>query len=97
MKCPQITSQRARSPRNAPGLEALEGPGCASCVQPTLEAGAIIRAARTMCGLPQWRLAERLGVSQTAVSQAERGERLVDAAFLRRVLRVCRLPEDWRP
>lgn len=57
--------------------------------------GANLRAAREHAGLTQAELAERLGKSQTMVSQAESGTARVSERYVRAVLKACGLPEDW--
>jgi ribosome-binding protein aMBF1 (putative translation factor) len=54
-----------------------------------------LRAAREYAGLTQAELAERMGKSQTMVSQAESGSARVSARYVRNVLQACGLPEDW--
>ena len=57
--------------------------------------GADLRAAREHAGLTQAELAERMGKSQTMVSQAESGTARVSERYVRAVLEACGLPEDW--
>jgi transcriptional regulator with XRE-family HTH domain len=57
--------------------------------------GADLRAAREHAKLRQAELAERMGKSQTMVSQAESGTARVSERYLRAVLKACGLPEDW--
>lgn len=54
-----------------------------------------LRKAREHAGLTQSELAERLGKSQTMVSQAESGAARVSERYVRSVLAACGLPEDW--
>jgi len=54
-----------------------------------------LRAAREAAGLTQAELAEKLGKSQTLVSQAESGTARVSERYVRTVLKACRLPADW--
>ncbi len=54
-----------------------------------------LRKAREHAGLTQNELAERLGKSQTMVSQAESGSARVSERYVRSVLAACGLPEDW--
>ncbi len=54
-----------------------------------------LRAAREAAGLTQAELAEKLGKSQTMVSQAESGAARVSERYVRTVLKACRLPADW--
>jgi hypothetical protein len=53
-------------------------------------------AARAVAGLTQAALAKKLACSQTMVSLAEKGRKHVGVEYVRRVLRACRLPKDWR-
>jgi ribosome-binding protein aMBF1 (putative translation factor) len=55
-----------------------------------------LRAAREEAGLTQAELAERMGKSQTMVSQAESGTARVSERYVRAVLDACGLPEDWK-
>lgn len=57
--------------------------------------GADLRAAREHAGLTQEGLAERMGKSQTMVSQAESGAARVSERYVKAVLKACGLPEDW--
>jgi ribosome-binding protein aMBF1 (putative translation factor) len=54
-----------------------------------------LRAARESAGLTQAQLAERMGKSQTMVSQAESGAMRVSERYVRAVLKACGLPMDW--
>jgi ribosome-binding protein aMBF1 (putative translation factor) len=54
-----------------------------------------LRAAREHAGLTQSELAEKLGKSQTLVSQAESGTAHVSERYVRTVLDACGLPENW--
>jgi DNA-binding XRE family transcriptional regulator len=54
-----------------------------------------LRAARQAAGLTQAELAEKMGKSQTMVSQAESGAARVSERYVRTVLKACRLPADW--
>jgi len=45
-------------------------------------AGIIIREARLACGMTQKQLAEKMGISDKAVSKGERGTGLPDASLL---------------
>jgi len=54
-----------------------------------------LRAAREHAGLTQAELAERMGKSQTMVSQAESGAARVSERYVRAVLEACGLPPDW--
>lgn len=54
-----------------------------------------LRQAREHAGLTQEQLAEKLGKSQTMVSQAESGNASVSERYVKTVLKACKLPEDW--
>lgn len=54
-----------------------------------------LKAAREHAGLTQAQLAEKLGKAQTTVSQSERGKIRVSEAYVRQVLKACRLPANW--
>ena len=54
-----------------------------------------LRAAREHAKLTQADLANRMGKSQTLVSQAEAGIARVSERYVRAVLKACRLPADW--
>ena len=54
-----------------------------------------VREARRHAGLTQVALAERLGKSQTLVSQAESGVARVNARYVLAVLRACGLRRTW--
>jgi ribosome-binding protein aMBF1 (putative translation factor) len=56
-----------------------------------------LRKAREHAKLTQADLAERMGKSQTMVSQAESGAARVSERYVRAVLEACGLPEDWKP
>jgi DNA-binding XRE family transcriptional regulator len=56
-----------------------------------------LRAAREHAGLTQGELAEKLGKSQTMVSQAEGGRERVGERYVASVLKACRLPKNWKP
>ena len=56
-----------------------------------------LRSARETAGLTQNELAEKLGKSQTMVSQAESGRERIGARYVAAVLRACGLPKDWKP
>jgi transcriptional regulator with XRE-family HTH domain len=51
--------------------------------------------ARREARLTQAQLAQRLGLSQAMVSQAESGRDVVGERYLRRVLEACELPSNW--
>ena len=59
--------------------------------------GANLRKARERAGMTQGALAEKLRVSQSMVSQAESGTSAVGESYVRRVLKACKLPVDWKP
>jgi ribosome-binding protein aMBF1 (putative translation factor) len=54
-----------------------------------------LRAAREAAGLTQAALADKLGVSQSMVSQGESATMRVSERYVRAVLKACGLPEDW--
>jgi DNA-binding XRE family transcriptional regulator len=56
-----------------------------------------LRAAREHAGLTQGELADKLGKSQTMVSQAESGRERVGEKYVGAVLKACGLPKDWKP
>lgn len=56
-----------------------------------------LRAAREHAGLKQAELAEKLGKSQTLISQAEGGRGRVGERYVAAVLKACGLPKDWKP
>ena len=57
--------------------------------------GENLRAAREHAKLTQAELAEKLGKSQTMISQAESGEARISERYVRTVLKACKLPVDW--
>lgn len=57
--------------------------------------GRDLRAARGQAKLTQAELAEKLGRSQTMISQAESGEARISERYVRTVLKACKLPADW--
>lgn len=57
--------------------------------------GTSLRKARLAAGLTQLELAQKLKVDQSMVSQAETGKSRVGEAYVRRVLKACKLPVDW--
>lgn len=57
--------------------------------------GRDLRAAREHAKLTQAELAEKLGKSQTMISQAESGEARISERYVRTVLKACKLPADW--
>jgi DNA-binding XRE family transcriptional regulator len=54
-----------------------------------------LRGARQRAGLTQVELAERLGKSQTLVSQAETGSACVNHRYVTTVLKACGLRRNW--
>ena len=54
-----------------------------------------LREAREHAGLTQTELAERMGKSQTLISQAESGTARVSERYVALVLKACRLPKNW--
>src|SRR5882724_3383723 len=50
-----------------------------------------LRAAREHAGFTQAELAEKLGKSQTMISQAESGEARISERYVRTVLKACKL------
>ena len=57
--------------------------------------GGNLRAAREHAKLTQAELAEKLGKSQTMISQAESGEARISERYVLTVLKACKLPADW--
>lgn len=55
-----------------------------------------LKAARKQAGLTQAELAAALAVGQPMVSGAEGGRIDVGEAYIKRVLKACRLPKDWK-
>lgn len=58
--------------------------------------GRDLKAAREHAGLSQVELAAKLKKAQATVSGSENGRIRVGAAYVRKVLKVCGLPEDWK-
>lgn len=58
--------------------------------------GKNLRAAREYGGFAVAALAGQLGVDTKTVRAAERGAIAVDSRYVRKVLRVCGLPRDWK-
>jgi ribosome-binding protein aMBF1 (putative translation factor) len=54
-----------------------------------------LKQARDAAGLTQAELAERMGKSQTMISQAESGAARVSERYVAAVLKACGLPPDW--
>jgi transcriptional regulator with XRE-family HTH domain len=59
-----------------------------------LDAGALAREARLIAGLNQGELAERLGTTQSAVSNWERGRDVPRVDTLGRILQACGFEAD---
>ncbi len=59
-----------------------------------LDAGALVREARALAGLSQAQLAERLGTTQSAVSNWERGRDVPRVDTLGRILQACGFEAD---
>lgn len=59
------------------------------------EIGLSLVAARKAAKLTQAELAEKLNVTQSRVAQTENGTP-VSEAYVARVLKACKLPEDWK-
>jgi ribosome-binding protein aMBF1 (putative translation factor) len=59
--------------------------------------GRKLRAARERASLTQAALAKKLKKSQAMISAAESGRSQVGEAYVRAVLRACKLPPDWKP
>jgi transcriptional regulator with XRE-family HTH domain len=59
-----------------------------------LDASALVREARQIAGLTQGELAERLGTTQSAVSNWERGRDEPRVSTLARVLQACGFEAD---
>lgn len=58
--------------------------------------GRNLRAAREHGGFTQAQLAKKLKKAQSTVSGSEAGKIRVSAGYVRKVLKVCGLPEDWK-
>jgi ribosome-binding protein aMBF1 (putative translation factor) len=54
-----------------------------------------LRKAREHAGLSQNELAKKIRKSQAAVSSAEGGKMRVTDAYIKAVLKACKLPPDW--
>jgi transcriptional regulator with XRE-family HTH domain len=59
-----------------------------------LDAGALVREARLIAGLNQGELADRLGTTQSAVSNWERGRDVPRVDTLGRILQACGFEAD---
>lgn len=59
--------------------------------------GQNLRLARMSVGLTQAQLAKKLNKSQALVSGAERGATEVGLRYWQSVLKICKLPKDWKP
>lgn len=57
--------------------------------------GRDLRAARKSAGLTQRRLASMVKKAQSAISMAEKGQIRVSGAYVRAILKACRVPRDW--
>ncbi len=57
--------------------------------------GRDLKAARVHAGLTQAQLAKKLRRAQTTVSKSEAGKIQVSEAYIRQVLKVCGLNEDF--
>lgn len=57
--------------------------------------GRDLRAARMAAGFTQAELAKRIKKGQSTVSMSEKGQIRVSSAYVRSVLRACRVPKDW--
>ncbi len=58
--------------------------------------GADLRRAREHAGLTQAELAKKLKRSQPLVASSESGRVKVGEDYVRRVLKACGLPRDWK-
>jgi ribosome-binding protein aMBF1 (putative translation factor) len=77
-------------------LRMVGGGGSVDALEYSLGAlGRSLRAAREHAGFTQAELAKKLRKAQTTVSQAEAGKIRVSEAYVRKVVKVCGLPEDW--
>ena len=61
-----------------------------------LDAAGLIREARTIAGLTQQELAERLGTKQSVISRWERGIEVPRVDTLARILQACGFEADLR-
>jgi DNA-binding XRE family transcriptional regulator len=59
--------------------------------------GRDLKAAREHGGFTQAELAKKLGKSQATVSGSEAGKVRVGEKYIAKVLKVCKLPADWKP
>lgn len=59
--------------------------------------GRTLRAAREHAGFSQAELAKRLKKGQSTVSGSESGKVRVGAEYVRKLLKTCGLPPDWKP
>jgi len=55
-----------------------------------------LKKARSSVGMTQAGLAAAMRVSQARISQTESGAEPVSAVFVKRWLKACGLPEDWK-
>ena len=58
--------------------------------------GRDLRAAREHAGLTQAQLAKRMKKAQATVSGSESGKIRVSEAYVKKVLKICGLPKDWK-
>jgi transcriptional regulator with XRE-family HTH domain len=61
------------------------------------EMGRRVRLARDAAGITQAALAKRMGLTQAMVSRAESGKVRVTDAYMIRVHKACKLPQNWLP
>ncbi|MCL2726499.1 MAG: helix-turn-helix domain-containing protein [Polyangiaceae bacterium] len=60
------------------------------------ELGRDLRAAREHAGLTQAQLAKKMRKAQATVSGSENGKIRVSESYVKKVLKICGLPEDWK-
>ena len=58
--------------------------------------GQDLKAARVHAGLTQEQLAKKLKKAQTTVSQSEAGLIRVSEAYVKSVMKACKLPTTWK-
>ncbi len=58
--------------------------------------GRSLKAAREHAGFTQAELAKKLGKAQATVSGSESGKIQVSEKYVAKVLKVCKLPPDWK-
>ena len=73
-----------------------EAPPVDALAYTLLALGRNLRAAREHAGLTQAELARKLRKAQSTVSGSESGRIRVSEAYVKRVLKVCGLPADWK-